>query len=435
MTFCCHFVRTLLLLATTVIFSDFCVADDGDWPQWRGPNRDGHAAPQSLLQTWPEGGPKLLWEASWLGKGYSACSVVGNQLFTMGTDEAGCNAICLDAASGSELWKTTIGRADRGGDYSRGWGGGPRSTPTVDGDQVFVVTDLGVVAALDRRTGKLQWSVDMVKDYGGAVPTWGYSESVLVDGNMVMCTPGNKNFMIGLDRQTGQQKWSSKGADTGAQYVSIMKGSVGDVDYYVTAAKPGLVAFRVSNGQKLFSDDATGNRTAVIPTPLILKDAIYHTSDYGAGNTLLSLSTDGDGITATSTYALNGKTMQNHHGGVVLVDGVIYGFSKINGGVWMAQDLESGDVLWEKRSEYRDKSGSIAYADGRLYCYGDKGGKCDLVVPSRDGYQSVGTVSLPKQTEIPRERGAIWAHPVIAAGRLYIRDQDLMFAFEIGRDD
>ena len=170
----------------------------------------------------------------------------------------------------------------------------------------------------------------------------------------------------------------------------------------------------------------------MIPTPILTGDQLYHTSDYGAGCTLLNLQSTDGGIDAKSVYHLNGKTMMNHHGGVVLVDGVIYGNTKSNGGPWMAQDLASGETLWEEKVG-RNRSGAIGYADGRLYCYNDTDGSVILVEPSRDGWKPHGQLKLPQQTELPRDKGAIWAHPVIANQTLIIRDQDLIFAYDIAR--
>lgn len=407
-------------------------ADDTDWAQWRGPQRDGHAANQMLAQTWPEGGPAMKWETGKLGRGYSSMSISGGRLFTMGADDQNCFAICLDSQTGEKVWKSNVSRAGVGGDYNVGWGSGPRSTPTVDGDQVFVLSDVGVVAALNRDSGDVLWSADLVKEYGGSIPKWGYSESVLVDGERVVVCPGNQNFMIALDRQTGRLLWQSRDYAAPAHYVSVIKGSFGGVNYYVTASNLGVVAFDSQNGNKLFANPTTGNDVATIPTPIVTDNMIYHTSDYGAGNVLLKLSASDGSIDAEQVYHLDGKTMMNHHGGVVLVDQVIYGFTKANGGTWMAQDLVSGDTLWEEKLR-GNKSGSIAYADGRLYCYNDGDGTVLLVEPNREGLRKTGTLTLPQQTTIPRDRGAIWAHPVIANQTLYIRDQDLLFAFDIKR--
>ena len=192
-----------------------------------------------------------------------------------------------------------------------------------------------------------------------------------------------------------------------------------------------MLAFDTQTGSELFTDTASGNRTAVIPTPILHKHQIYHTSAFGAGSTLLNLSGAGQGgLKAESAYHLRGKTMENDHGGVVLLEGTIFGFSRANGGVWMAQDLETGETLWEEKIR-PNKSGSICYADGRLYCYNANDGTVFLVEPSRSGWLKKGSLKLPRQTDIPRDRGAIWTHPVVASQTLIIRDQDLIYAFDV----
>ncbi|MEO1524833.1 MAG: PQQ-binding-like beta-propeller repeat protein [Planctomycetota bacterium] len=425
--------RFTLAFGFVLVSCGWSLAGESDWPQWRGPNRDGHAAPQSLLQEWPDGGPALAWKAADLGTGYSAVSVVDDRVYTMGSKDGKSLVICLSLDDGSVVWQTPIGRAGNQDDYNVRWGDGQRCTPTVDRGQVFVISDVGTVASLDASNGEMKWSVEMVGDYGGSIPIWGYSESPLVDGDRVVVTPGEANFLVAFDRNSGQRVWGSKGVDAPAQYVSVMKGQVGSRSFYVTASTTGLLAFDVDGGEKVFEDSATANKTAVIPTPVLEKDLLYHTSAYGAGNTLLRLSeSDGPTINAKSVYALKTKSMENHHGGVVLVDGTIYGFTKSSGGNWMAQDLESGETLWQERVR-PNRSGSICFADGRLYCYNDKDGTVILVEPSRDQWKPKGTLKLPAQTTIPRGSGAIWAHPVVAAGKLIIRDQDLMYAFDIAR--
>ncbi len=416
-------------------FANFIILVDvarADWPQWRGPNRDGHAAPESLLKSWPDQGPELNWRATELGRGYSAVAIVGDRLYTMGSDESACYAYCLELETGKQVWKTEVSRASSGDDYNHGWGGGPRSTPTVDLDQVFVLTDIGVVVSLGKSDGKVQWEVDLVKTHGGKNPHWGYSESPLVDGDRVIVTPGESNFMIGLNRATGEKIWESEGVDSPAQYVSAIKATVGKTSFYVTANKNGLLGLDAMTGRELFSDANTGNGVAVIPTPIVSGSDLYHTSAYKAGNTRLVMNSPAQGtVEVESVYHLTGKTMENHHGGVVLVDGVIYGSSKVDGGVWMAQDLETGKVIWQHKVG-RNGSGSIAYADGKLYCYNDEDGTLDLIDASREGWKSTGKLTLPQQTELPRDKGAIWAHPVIANGTLVIRDQDLIYAYAIG---
>lgn len=238
--------------------------------------------------------------------------------------------------------------------------------------------------------------------------------------------------MVGLDKMSGEKVWSSKGIDAPAQYTSAIRHQVGDAPVYLNASKSGLFGVDPRSGEKLFQSPVTGNNVAVIPTPIVSGDFVYHTSDYGAGNALLKLSSGSIGIAAEQIYHLQNKSMQNHHGGVVLVDGVVYGFTNANGGQWMAQDLESGETLWSELIRPY-KSGAIAYADGRLYCYNDKDGSLYLVEANRDAWKPAGRLTLPEQTELARKSGAIWAHPVIADQMVLIRDQNLIFAFDIAR--
>jgi outer membrane protein assembly factor BamB len=424
---------TLLVVASTLLVSSQSFAGEADWAQWRGPNRNGHAAPQNLMQSWPAGGPKPKWVFRAAGIGYSAFSIVNDRLYTMGAKGSDCLVICLDVKTGQPVWEKVISRAAADNDYAHGWGGGPRSTPTVDGEHLYALSDVGVLACLKIADGAVVWSVDFVNQYDGSIPKWGYSESVLVDGDRVIGTPGGKYFMVGFDKLTGKEVWTSDGVKEQAQYVSPVKHSVGETSFYVTASRAGLSAFDTKTGKLLFKDGATGNNVAVIPTPVVSGEWVYHTSAYDAGNTLLKLTASDNGtIAAESVYHLSTKSMQNHHGGTVLVDGVMYGFTKASGGQWMAQDLVSGETLWSQQLR-PNRSGSVSYADGRLYCYNDEDGSVILVEPSREGWKKHGEMKLPEKTAIERGSGAIWAHPIIAAQTLFLRDQDLIFAFDLAR--
>lgn len=421
----------IALLIIVLGLARFGVAGEADWPQWRGANRDGIAAPQALLKTWPADGPQIKWEFRDSGLGYSAFSIRDQSLYTMGAREDGCYVMNIDTSSGELIWQTRISRDSTAEDYAHGWGGGPRSTPTIDGDFIYALSDVGVLACLTADTGEPVWSVDFVAAHKGSIPKWGFSESVLVDGDRVIATPGGTSFMVGFDKRTGQEVWKSEGYENSAQYVSPIRHAVGDVSFYVTASKSGLVAFDTETGKLLFQNSATGNDVAVIPTPIVHEDHLYHTSGYGAGSVLVKLSAgENRTINANQVYHEATKSMQNHHGGVVLVDGVIYGATKSSGGGWMAQDFLTGESIWMERMR-PNLSGSIAYADGLLYCYNDDEATLWLVEPSREGFKKVGELKLPETTKTERGSGAIWAHPVIADGTLYLRDQELIFAFDI----
>ncbi|MEL7264855.1 MAG: PQQ-binding-like beta-propeller repeat protein [Planctomycetota bacterium] len=339
-----------------------------------------------MLSSWPDGGPKLKWSATDLGAGFSSISQSGDRLVTLGTEGQNCLAICLNAKDGSTIWKRVIGETATDKGYNTGWGGGPRSSPTISGDRVYVLSDLGQLAALRLSSGDPIWTVDLVGELGGKIPTWGYSASPLIDGDRVVIGVGGKSFLIALNKDTGNTLLRSSGSDEddgsidGAEYVSVMKHTVHGKSLYICASRSGLMGFDVESMKRTFHAPATGNRVAVIPTPICVDDLIYHTSAYGAGCQLVRVLPDGK---TRIEYAKNNQTMENHHGGTVLVDNVIYGFSKQMGGGWMAHDFESGQNLWNERIR-GVRSGSIAYADGLLYCYNANAGKLLLVRPNRE---------------------------------------------------
>lgn len=422
-----------LAFAVTLIVVQFAFAipvlSQSDWPQWRGADRDGKASTQSLLKKWPDKGPALAWSFGNAGVGYSSVAVEGSRLYTMGKRDDENLLICLDANTGTELWKSVIGPACKGNEYSTGWGDGPRGTPTIDGDFVYALCDLGTLGCFRKADGSKVWAGQSVADFGGSIPKWGYSESPLIDGDRIIFTPGGKEFLVGLNNKSGKKEWASKLSAT-AQYASIIRHEFSGVPVYLTASEQGLVGIHCQSGELLFNNEATGNGTAVIPTPIVSGDIVYHSSGYKAGNAAVRVTVKGDKLAIEQLYHMTKESMENHHGGFVLHDGAVFGFSRAFRGVWMAQDLESGKVLWSKKVG-KANSGSIAFADGLLYCYDDQDGVCYLAEASREGWKELGKVALPEMTTIDRQRGAIWAHPVIANQKLFIRDQEKIFAFDI----
>src|SRR5262245_17059114 len=293
----------------------------GDWPQWRGPNRDGHSAATGLLQKWPEGGPKLLFKTDKLGAGYGSPAVAGGKLVILGAEDPDSGdkefAQALDPATGKELWRTPIETANGG--YAYQWGTGPRSTPTVDGDRVYVLGAKGDLRCLNLTDGKSVWAKNLVKDLGGSIPGWGYCESVLIDGDKVVCTPGgNKGAVAALDKMTGNVLWRSEDLKDGAGYASLVVSEGGGVRQYVTQTMQSACSVRATDGKLLWRRADIGYRTAVIPTPVVHGDHVFVTAGYGAGCELIKLSADGkDGVKAEKVYTA--KVITNHHGGVVRV--------------------------------------------------------------------------------------------------------------------
>ncbi len=408
-------VRTLfalvLLLSTTRLLAD-------DWPQWLGPQRDGLSQETGLLKLWPEGGPKRVWLFKDCGVGYGGPAVVGDCLYIMGSREGTSHLLCLSVATGDELWAKPLGP-----ELDNGWGNGPRGTPTVDGDRVYALAGRGNLVCFDADTGSEKWRLNLADDLGGEVPVWGYSESPLVDGNQVVCTPGGgEGAIAALDKMTGKVLWRTTDATDGAHYSSIIKITHNGQPQYVQLLPNHVVGVEPASGQVLWQSDWPG-KVAVIPTPLYRDGFVYVTSGYGVGCRLLKLADDGRSV----EEVYDNKVMKNHHGGVLLLGDGVYGHSDPSG--WMCQDFMTGEEVWRERSKLG--KGAIAYADERFYLQDESTGEIVLIEATPEEWRERGRFTLDPQTEIRKPKGRIWTHPVIANGRLYLRDQDLLFSFDI----
>ena len=402
-----------------------------DWPQWRGPNRDGIAAEQGLLETWPKDGPKLAWELRDLidiGAGYGSPAVVGDKVYIIGANGAKQDAAefvtCLAVATGKRIWQTPLTTTP--GKFNDGWGGGPRSTPTIDNGMLCVLGATGDLVAMDCAEGKIQWTKNLVKDFGGKIPTWGYSESVLIDGEQVVCTPGSKFGMIALNKATGKTIWQCKEFTDGAGYSSIVIAEVGGVKQYVQQTMTSAVGVRASDGKLLWKAGEIGRKIAVIPTPVLADGYAFFTAGYGAGCELFQLTPDGDaGTKATTVYTKN-STFQNHHGGVVRLGDYLYGHSDAGG--WLCFDMKKGEDVWKDKGVGK---GSVSSANGYLYCYGESNGTLALVKAAPQKYDEVSRFKIPATSKLRPNSGKVWAHPVIAGGKLYLRDYELLYVYDI----
>ena len=393
-----------------------------DWPTWRGALRDGKSPDTGLIKKWPKGGPKLLWTFENAGKGYSSPALVGGKIYLTGSRGGKAELICLDSG-GKELWSSPIGEDPEKG-YSTGWGAGTRGAPTVSDGMVFAMSANGELGCFDAGDGKRIWSKDLVKDFGGGIPGWGYSESPLVDGDKVVVTPGGEQgAIVAMNKKTGKELWRSKDLKDGAQYSSLVAADVKGKRQYIQLFMNTLAGVDAENGDVLWTSPWREGRTAVIPTPVYHDGTVYMTSGYGSGSKLVRI----DGDKAEDVW--QNKVMKNHHGGVVLVDGHIYGFS--DGGGLICQELATGEQKWSQRGEGSQKGG-VHYADGMLYCMDEEAGSVFLAEANPEKYVEHGRFEIPRQTKL-REgtNGKIWAHPVVIGGRLYLRDQDLLFCYDV----
>jgi outer membrane protein assembly factor BamB len=387
-----------------------------DWPQWRGADRSDVSTETGLAKEWPAAGPKRLWVFENAGNGYSGFSVVDNHLFSLGTRDDAEIVFALDASSGKEIWSAKVGAI-----LGNNWGDGPRGTPAVHEGKVYALGGKGDLVCVDAKTGKEAWRTTM-KSLGGSTPDWGYTESPLVDGDRVVCTPGGeKGAIAALDRQTGKLIWQSKDFTDRAQYSSIVFAQFGEERQYVQLTMKSVVGIRARDGELLWRSEWPG-RVAVIPTPIYHEGHVYVTAGYGVGCKLIRLEAGGK----TEDVYVN-KVMKNHHGGVIKIGDALYGHS--DGAGWVCQDFKTGELVLNEKEKLG--KGAIAYADGRFYCLDESSGTVALIEASREGWKEHGRFTIEPQTEIRDPDGRIWTHPVISGGRLFLRDQDKILCYDV----
>jgi outer membrane protein assembly factor BamB len=409
-------LKSLALLVSLVSVCPLVLNATGfDWPQWRGPDRSDVSKETGLLKTWPAGGPKRVWLYENAGNGYSGPAVANGKLFTLGTRGGNEILLVLDANTGKELWTAKLS-----GVLDNDWGDGPRGTPAVDGDRVYALSGPGVLSCVNVADGKVRWEVRM-NSLGGEVPNWGYTESVLVDGPRVLCTPGGSNgAVVALDKLTGKVLWQSKDFTDPAHYSSIVPARINNTAQYVQLTEKSIVGLAADTGKLLWRTTFPYGRTAVIPTPIVRDNEVYVTAGYGAGCKMVRIGANNE---VTTVY--ENKVMKNHHGGAILVGDYVYGHAETG---WVCQNFKTGEEVWNSRAL---RKGAIAYADGMLYCLEEDTGTVVLVEASPKEWKEHGRFKPEPQTKIRSTRGRIWTHPVISNGKLYLRDQDLIYCYDI----
>jgi outer membrane protein assembly factor BamB len=384
----------------------------GDWPQWRGPGRNGLSTDTGLLKQWPPDGPPLVWAAGNLGAGYGSVAVSGTRVFVQGMQSRQSVVTALNRADGKLLWTRPIGSA-----ATNGMGSGPRSTPTVSGNRMYVLTESGDLACLRPNDGFIVWQRNILKDFGGRNLPWLISESPLVDGNIVIVSPGGRGAgMVAFDRISGKTIWTSKELSDEAGYASPIVADVQGVRTIMTLTSEAGVGVRASDGRLMWRYPRVANRTANVATPVYADNSVFYSSDYGTGGALLGLTAQGGAVSASEIYFT--RDLRNHHGGIVLVNGYMYGFSS---SILTAMEFATGKVVWRDRSVGK---GSVTFADGHLYVLGEDH-VMGLVEATPAGYREKGRFRIPDQGQ------PSWAHPVVSGGRLYLRDQQTLTAYDI----
>ena len=426
---------TLLVIAPTSITAN-------DWPQWNGPERDGTTPEKGLMQKWPDAGPPLAWKTDAIGGGYSAPSIVNGKMYLLSNRNGDEVVLALSESDGSELWAAKLGPAVTGG--ARQGNEGPGSSPTVEGDRMYVLGAGGALACLQVADGKIVWQHNLIDDFGGVLPTWRYSESPLIDGDKLICTPGGPDAtLVALNKSNGETIWKSKvaepqsnsdnggrrrrrrGPSSGAGYSSAIAINFEGQRQYVQLTATALVGVAADDGEVLWTYDRPANSNRInCSSPRYHNGMVFAASAYGNGGGAVKLTKAGDAIKAEEVYFT--KNMKNHHGGMVIVDGFIYGANGGNSGGFLACiDFESGETMWQDR---KAPKGSVAYADGRIYLRAEDG-EVVLVEPNKEKFVEHGRFKQPDRTRSPA-----WTHPVIANGKLYIRDQDTLYCYNVASE-
>jgi len=386
-----------------------------DWPQWRGPERNGLSKDTGLLKQWPSSGPQKSWSISNLGEGFGSIAVKGDRIYAQGTTTSASIVFCLNRADGKTVWSAALGPK-----LEEGRGNGPRSTPTVDDDRVYALTENGDLACLNARDGSPVWRKNILKEFGGSNPQWLISESPLIDGDRLIVTPGGRGAgIVALDKMTGKEIWRSKDLSDRAAYASCIAADVGGVRTIMNFTSRAAVGVRASDGKLMWSHSSPANGTANCATPVFQDDKVFFTSGYGTGGALLGLSAQNGEVSARELYFT--KDIQNHHGGVVVVNGYIYGFSN----ALTCIEFATGKRMWVNRSVGK---GSLTYADGMLYLFSERN-VVGLAEANPNAYVEKGRFTIPDQGV------ESWAHPVVIGGKLYIRDQGTLTSYDVKRRD
>ena len=394
-------------LTASVAFAG-AAASEGEWPCFNGPNHDGRSPDTGLLKEWPQGGPKQLWKVDTIGKGFSSPSVSGGQVFITG-DTGGKLMLFAFDLNGKAKWKAPVDNA---------WTsdpGGSRSSATIDGGKVYVLSGHGTLSCHSAKTGAKLWSRRM-SEFGGRPHGWGYAESVLILGKLALATPGGKNCIVALDKATGETVWKSTGFDGPAHYGSIFPFTFNKTPLLAAGTGGGIVCVSAQTGRVQWSDAFSANNTANCPSPIYSGSHVFWANGYGKGGVCLELSPAAGRVSARRAWTT--RDMDCQHGGYIIDEGCIYGN---NGGGWACLDLKSGRTKWNTRGVGK---GSLCYADGMLFLFSENGGEAGLATCSPDALEMKGTFRV-------QGNGPSWAHPVVIGGRLYLRYDTNLYCFDV----
>ena len=431
-----HFPRALgcaalsfSTLAALTIFSAG-LAHAGDWPQWNGPHRDAHADETGLLKTWPADGPKLLWSFKDAGVGIGAPAVVAGKVFALGSRKGNECVIALDNA-GKEIWISKI--APPFDFEGNDWSLGPNSTPAVDGDALFALGSQGVLVCVETATGKERWRKDLVAELGAEVNPigggkggWGFSWSPLVDGDNVIITPGGaKGLVAALNKKTGAVVWQTRDIAEACTYASPIVVEAAGVRQYVALKQSGAVGIEAKTGKLLWSYRTAREWPDIAAVTPIFRDGQVFITAWKGGCDLFKIERKGDTFDAVQVWAKN--TLGNAHGGVVLHGGNFYGSHDMR--AWRCLDIKTGEQTSDEMKT--PGVGAVTVADGMMYILSQDTDTVSLVEMTPPGAKVAGKFKLPAVSQLRRRGTKAWAHPVVADGRLYIREQEMIFCYQV----
>jgi outer membrane protein assembly factor BamB len=377
------------------------------WPGWLGPNRDGKSTDVGLLRQWPDGGPKLVWKVDGIGVGFSSVAVTSSTVYITGDQDGKLWIFAFDH-QGKQLWKTDFGP-------SRGGPDGSRSSPVLDGGNLYLVNGNGMVGCFDAAGGGKKWSRD-AKEFDGSPGGWGYAESVLIYKNMAIFKPGGKNCIVALDKTNGETLWKSSGFEAGPEYGSSIAVTFQSQPMIITGTNRGIFAVDAERGTLLWSNDWSAGNTANCPTPAYADGYVFWANGYGKGGICLKLKKEDGKVAADVAWTTHDLVC--HHGGYVIHQGHIYGNHDEG---WACLDLKTGQRKWAERAVGK---GSLCFADGMLYLFSENKGQAALATCSPEGLKLEGKIKVDGD-------GPSWAHPVVAGGRLYLRYDRHLYCFDV----
>ena len=406
----------LTLFAVAVGRCDLGSSSEAFWPQFHGPARDNLSGDTGLLKHWPEDGPPLAWRVQGIGHGFATVSIGDGRIYTAG-DLDGQTVISALDLSGKILWQTANGPS-----YDQSHPGA-RVTPTFDKGRLYHLGD-GPIACFDAATGRQTWSRNLFDEFGGRRPRWGLAESPLIDGSRVICSPGSEEIaMVALDKQTGQTLWTCRGAADPPGYSSAILVEYGGLRQIVTMTAEAAIGVAADNGELLWRYEHPAPYDVNACTPIHRDGRLILTGTWGRGATMLKLNVQGDRCTVEEVWRT--KELDNEHGGVVLVGDFLFGHADGNHRKrhWACLEFETGGTAYSAKG-LPGNSGTLTYADGMLYCMGQKG-DIAMVEAVPDDFRIINRFKLP-----PGE-GPYWAHLVVCGGRLYVRHSDTLYCYDV----